>query len=76
MYFLIRQGVSIKFKTMFHLMLLQSVCSNTTGLKFWEQTTPGPHAQALLHVSRELFVGSERLLNQFEVLGVGEDLYE
>ena len=36
-----------------------------------------PHAQALLHVSRELLSGSvvepERLLDQFKVLGVGGD---
>jgi hypothetical protein len=33
----------------------------------------GPHAQALLHVSCELVVKLERLLDQFKVLGVGED---
>ena len=51
-------------------------------LKVLETTNiPGPHAQTLLHVSRQLLGelvggsvgGSKRLLDQFRVLGVGGD---
>ena len=78
MYFLIRQGAQINIKSMFCLMSLQCVCSNTGGLKFWEQQTflGCTHKRCYMlgvSVMQSRSGWTEVVMNQFKVLGVGED---
>ena len=78
MYFLIRQAAQINLKTMLCLMSLQSACSNTGGLKFWEQQTFLGRTRKRCYmldvwVRQWVWKSAEVVMDQSKVLGVGED---